>query len=199
MKIYKAIIGVLLLSSFLIAQDSNEKTITSFGRIELNIPADYATFSFKVITEGSSLREALDKANTKIAQVTKDIRKTGLPKRNISTSRFQTGENYGAKSFFSSKKMKNSRRKFSSQFKARVAIEALKERETLAELSKRYEIHPNQISQWKREFLDNADKAFAKQDEKQSDTPDIQGLYQQIGQLKVENDFLKKSLRKIGL
>jgi transposase-like protein len=56
--------------------------------------------------------------------------------------------------------MKNSRRKFSSQFKARVAIEALKERETLAELSKRYEIHPNQISQWKREFLDNADKAF---------------------------------------
>jgi uncharacterized protein YggE len=103
MKIYKAIIGVLLLSSFLIAQDSNEKTITSFGRIELNIPADYATFSFKVITEGSSLREALDKANTKIAQVTKDIRKTGLPKRNISTSRFQTGENYGAKSFFSSK------------------------------------------------------------------------------------------------
>jgi transposase-like protein len=96
--------------------------------------------------------------------------------------------------------MKNSRRKFSSQFKARVAIEALKERETLAELSKRYEIHPNQISQWKREFLDNADKAFAKQDEKQSDTPvDIQGLYQQIGQLKVENDFLKKSLRKIGL
>jgi transposase len=41
--------------------------------------------------------------------------------------------------------------------------------------------------------------AFAKQDEKQSDTPDIQGLYQQIGQLKVENDFLKKSLRKIGL
>jgi transposase-like protein len=63
--------------------------------------------------------------------------------------------------------MKKSRRKFSSQFKAKVAIEALKERETLAELAKRYEIHPNQISQWKREFLDNADKAFAKwQDEK---------------------------------
>jgi transposase-like protein len=56
--------------------------------------------------------------------------------------------------------MKKSRRKFSSQFKAKVAIEALKERETLAELAKRYEVHPNQISQWKREFLDNADKAF---------------------------------------
>jgi transposase-like protein len=53
--------------------------------------------------------------------------------------------------------MKKSRRKFQPEFKAKLAIEALKERESLAELSKRFEVHPNQISLWNREFLDNAD------------------------------------------
>lgn len=57
--------------------------------------------------------------------------------------------------------MKKSRRKFTDAFKAKVAIEALKERETLSELAKRFEIHPNQISIWKREFLENAENAFA--------------------------------------
>ena len=95
--------------------------------------------------------------------------------------------------------MKKSRRKFTAQFKAKVAIEALKERETLGELAKRYEIHPNQISQWKREFLENADKAFAGHNQKNEDQTDVKELFQQIGQLKVENDFLKKNLKKIGL
>ena len=49
--------------------------------------------------------------------------------------------------------MKKTRRKFTGVFKAKVAIEALKERETLAEISKRYEVHPNIISKWKQEFL----------------------------------------------
>ena len=49
--------------------------------------------------------------------------------------------------------MKRSRRKFSSEYKAKVVIEALKERETMAELAKRFEIHPNQITTWKKEFL----------------------------------------------
>ncbi len=56
--------------------------------------------------------------------------------------------------------MRMTRRKFTSKFKAQVAIKALKERESLTELAKRYELHPYQISAWKREFLEHADQAF---------------------------------------
>ena len=87
--------------------------------------------------------------------------------------------------------MKNSRRKFTSAFKATVAIEALKERESLAELSNRFEVHPNMISKWKKEFLENASAAFEgkKTDEREYDAD---RLYAKIGQLEIENDFLKK-------
>ena len=94
--------------------------------------------------------------------------------------------------------MKKTRRKFSGAFKAKVAIEALKERETLAELSKRYEVHPNIISKWKQEFLDRSGEVFEKKSESGNEV-DLEKLYAKIGQLEIENDFLKKSLKKIGL
>ena len=93
--------------------------------------------------------------------------------------------------------MKKSRRKFTNSFKVKVAIEALKERETLTELAKRFEIHPNQISVWKREFLENAENAFTSKNKKEESDNQVDKLYQKIGQLEVENDFLKKSYQKI--
>jgi transposase len=82
--------------------------------------------------------------------------------------------------------MKKSRRKFTSAFKAQVAIEALKERESLAELSNRLAVHPNMISKWKQEFLEKSAGVF---DNKSNREPEVdpEKLYAQIGQLKVEN------------
>ena len=94
--------------------------------------------------------------------------------------------------------MKKSRRKFTSAFKAQVAIEALKERESLAELSKRYEVHPTMISKWKMEFLEKSAGVFDTKSEEDSGI-DPEKLYAKIGQLEIENDFLKKSLNKTGL
>ena len=94
--------------------------------------------------------------------------------------------------------MKKTRRKFSSAFKASVAIEALKERESLAELSKRYEVHPNIISKWKKEFIENASAAFEGNSSSEKEI-DSEKLYAKIGQLEIENDFLKKTAKKLGL
>lgn len=96
--------------------------------------------------------------------------------------------------------MKRSRRKFTSAFKAKVAIEALKERYTLSELAQRYELHPNQISAWKKEFLSKAEGVFdGPKKSDQEEEIDVEKLYSKIGQLEVERDFLKKSLRKLDL
>jgi len=92
--------------------------------------------------------------------------------------------------------MKRTRRKFSASFKAKVAIETIKEQSSLQELAAKFELHPNQISSWKREFLDNADLAFKTKLEKEDATSDTAPLYNKIGQLQVENDFLKKALGK---
>jgi len=88
------------------------------------------------------------------------------------------------------------RRKFGADFKAKVVIEALKERITIEQLAKKYELHPNQITTWKKEFLVNAALAFSGESEKPKNEkdPEIDKLYAQIGQLTVENTWLKKKL-----
>lgn len=97
--------------------------------------------------------------------------------------------------------MKRTRRKFSPEFKAKVALEAIKERYTLSELAIKFELHPNQISQWKREFLENATQVFTNGKSSKEEEPliDVDKLYSKIGQLEIERDFLKKSLRKLDL
>jgi transposase-like protein len=94
--------------------------------------------------------------------------------------------------------MKKSRRKFSAAFKAQVAIAALMERETLAELSERYGIHPNIISKWKQELLKNSSKVFEKGDAKGTSV-DVDKLYSKIGKLEMERDFLEKAYSIAGL
>ena len=92
--------------------------------------------------------------------------------------------------------MRRSRKKHSSSFKAKVAIEALKERESLQELSHRFEVSQSQISKWKKQFLDGSSKAFESSSGK-SEVIDPDHLYSKIGRLELENDFLKKSLNKL--
>lgn len=88
------------------------------------------------------------------------------------------------------------RRKLTSAFKTKVVLEALKERNTLAELAQKFEITPQQISAWKRDFLDNADKVFeGKMKSRKEEADDLKDeLLRVIGQQKVEINFLKKSL-----
>ncbi len=94
--------------------------------------------------------------------------------------------------------MKGKRRKHSSAFKAKVAIEALKERESLQELSHRFEVSQNQISKWKSEFLSKSSQLF-EQSAKSDSSVDLSKLYAKIGELEMEKEFLKKNLKKLGL
>ena len=90
---------------------------------------------------------------------------------------------------------KASRKKFSSEFKAKVAIEAIKEQKTIAELAIQYEVHPTQIQQWKKQFIDNAQLVFGEaKTTSVKDADQESRLYEQIGKLQVQNEWLKKKL-----
>ena len=95
---------------------------------------------------------------------------------------------------------KHSKSKFTSEFKFKVTLEALQERQTLAEITSKYELHATQISDWKQQVLTSgggifeADKS-AKVSSAKADNSDK--LYEQIGRLQVENTFLKKSYREL--
>jgi len=93
---------------------------------------------------------------------------------------------------------KRKRRNHSSLFKSKVALAALKGDKTIAELSSQFEVHPNQITDWKRQLQENAASVFGEKQEKEKE-PDVQRMQAKIGQLALENDFLENALIKAGL
>lgn len=90
--------------------------------------------------------------------------------------------------------MRKDRRTFTAAFKAKVALEAIQERKTINQLAQEHDLHPNQISAWKKELLANSAKIFETPNKNIEDEIEKKEaiLYRQIGQLKVENDWLKK-------
>ncbi len=92
--------------------------------------------------------------------------------------------------------MKNKRRNHSALFKAKVALEAAKGNKTMAELASEFGVHPSQITQWKKQLLESMQDIFSRRRDRTRQEQDelTEHLYQQIGQLKVELDWLKKNL-----
>ena len=92
--------------------------------------------------------------------------------------------------------MKRPRRNHGAAFKAKVALEAIKGEQTIVELAERFQVHPNQITEWKKQLMERAEEVFAK-DKKTAEGPSIKELHAKIGQLSMENDFLSVAFGRI--
>jgi transposase-like protein len=91
------------------------------------------------------------------------------------------------------------RRNHSAAFKAKVALEAVRGEKTLAELAKQYDVHPNQITDWKSQLLERAASVFGEAQGTAPAAPDLKELHAKIGQQALEIDFLVGALGKVGL
>ena len=96
--------------------------------------------------------------------------------------------------------MTGKRRRHSAAFKARVALEAAKQTRTIAELAKAYQVHPVQISQWKKQLLDGVEALFrdGRQREREEGQAIQVELYEKIGRLNMEIEWLKKRVARLG-
>jgi len=90
------------------------------------------------------------------------------------------------------------RRRFTSEFKARVALEALRGDKTVQEIASQYKVHPNQVSTWKRQAIDGLSEVFSTgaDHERQDHETEVRDLHAKIGQLTVERDFLARGLKR---
>jgi putative transposase len=95
-------------------------------------------------------------------------------------------------------KMAQQRRSHSVDFKSKVALEAIKERKTINEIASEYQVHANQVISWKKQLLSNMDIVFSDGRKTRQENEDKEAqLYQQIGQLKVELDWVKKKSKQL--
>ena len=97
--------------------------------------------------------------------------------------------------------MARKRRSFSAAFKAKVALAAIRGQNTVAELAQHFDVHPNQITQWKAQLQDGAAGVFGSAGGAGANIPtvDVKSLHAKIGELTLENDFLEVALGKAGL
>lgn len=92
------------------------------------------------------------------------------------------------------------RRNHSAAFKAKVAVEALRDGKTIAEIAQKHDVHPNQVTEWRRQLLERAADIFGGGASTPEQPPvDLKALHAKIGQLTLENDFLEGALGKAGL